>query len=298
MINKIGIVTVTYNSEDVLEDFYSSIHLQNHKNFILYVIDNNSSDSTADKVKALADERTVYIQNSQNVGVAEGNNQGIVRAIEDKCDYVLLLNNDTIFESDTLTKLLEGLVENNSDISVPKIYYADKKEYLWYAGGNFDSIGCRVNHLGYQQRDIGLYNTVEQITYAPTCCMLIKSDVFEDVGLMDEKYFVYEDDVDFCFRAMMKKKKMVYLPNFTFYHKVGGLTNKDRSFYASDFEIKFITRNHIYRCKKFFTPIKGVYIVWYLLRENIKIILQRQYKRSMHSFLLFNKAFFSGLMYK
>ena len=298
--NKIGVVTVTYNSADVLDNFLESIKNQTYKNYILYVIDNASHDKTSEMIIAEHNPRIVYIQNDSNIGVAAGNNQGILKAIQDRCSHILLLNNDTLFESELFEKLLVGLEENEADMVVPKMYYFDKQNTIWFAGGNFDkTFQCDVNHIGFKKDDNGQYDKISEITYAPTCCMLIKKEVFDVVGLMDEKYFVYEDDVDFCYRAILiNKKKMVYLPSFKFYHKVEGLTNKERSLFMSDFSIHMITRNKIYMCKKFFTWKKIFYIFLMFARENLKLLLQRKYKRSLHSLILLNKSFLEGLFYR
>lgn len=299
MNNKIGVVTVTYNSGEVLDDFLLSIKKQTHDNFILYVIDNDSNDNTSELIENFDDSRVVYVKNSDNKGVAAANNQGIVKAFEDNCSYILLLNNDTLFADNTFENLLQNLHINNADIVVPKMYYFDDKNSIWFAGGNFDkTFQCDVNHIGFKEKDIGQYNDISQITYAPTCCMLITKETIDDVGLMDEKYFVYEDDVDYCYRAtIVAKKKMIYLPNFEFYHKVGGLTNKERTSFQSDFATKYITRNRVYLCKKFFTIKTPFYLVKFIFRENLKLCLGIKYKFSFHSFRLLNSSFIKGLFF-
>jgi len=297
--NKIGVVTVTYNSGNVLDDFLDSILKQTHKNFILYVIDNDSQDDTSQKIHVCDDQRIVYLQNDGNFGVAKANNQGVELAVSDACDYILFLNNDTLFADDTFEKLLNGIQIHQADIVVPKMYYFDKKDSIWFAGGNFDHFfHCDVDHISFREKDVGLYDTPKKITYAPTCCMLITSEAMHDVGLMDEKYFVYEDDVDFCYRAtLLKNKTMFYLPDFNFYHKVGGLTNKEGSSGMSDFSIQYATRNRVYRCKKFFSFRVILFLVKFLLRENLKIIKGVKYKRSWHSFFVLNQSFIKGLFY-
>src|SRR5215471_12647355 len=95
----LGVVTVTYNSAKVLDDFLGSLAGQSFKAFRLYAIDNASSDGSADILErsAVTDPRIITIRSADNLGVAEGNNIGIRRSIEDGCTHVLLLNNDTVF---------------------------------------------------------------------------------------------------------------------------------------------------------------------------------------------------------
>src|SRR6266436_6146337 len=94
---RIGVVTVTYNSADVLPDFLRCLSAQTHTDFLLFVIDNASHDGTVELLQAYNDSRLVIVANPDNRGVAEGNNQGIRRALEAGCFSVLLVNNDTEF---------------------------------------------------------------------------------------------------------------------------------------------------------------------------------------------------------
>ena len=93
-MEKIGIVTITYNSKDVLQPFLRDILAQKHQNFILYIIDNGSTDTTIPLLQDLVDKRIKIIINRENIGVAKANTQGLRQAIQDGCDQVLIINND------------------------------------------------------------------------------------------------------------------------------------------------------------------------------------------------------------
>ena len=135
---KIGIVTVTFNSSSVLDDFFTSIEQQDYSDFNLYIIDNNSVDDTLSKVDSWAFKSKVLLKNTNNLGVAAGNNQGIKLALKDDCDFVLLLNNDTIFEDKLLSKLVETYNTYGSSIVVPKMNYFSPSNMIWYAGGFYN----------------------------------------------------------------------------------------------------------------------------------------------------------------
>ena len=120
---KIGIVTVTFNSSSVLDDFFTSIEQQDYSKFHLYVIDNNSIDDTVSKVENWSFKSKVILKNTNNLGVAAGNNQGIKLALKDGCDFVLLLNNDTVFEDKLLSKLFDTYNTYGSSIVVQKMNY-------------------------------------------------------------------------------------------------------------------------------------------------------------------------------
>jgi GT2 family glycosyltransferase len=109
---KIGIVTVLYNSDDVLHGFFASLAKQQGILYRLYVIDNGTTDSGTRLSQALAAEHgidAVCVFNNANVGVAKGNNQGIELALKDACTHVLLANNDTEFGSTTILDLWSAL---------------------------------------------------------------------------------------------------------------------------------------------------------------------------------------------
>lgn len=251
MKNKIGIVTVLYNSESVIEDFFKSLDIQTFKDFILYVIDNNSPDFSLKKSKDFSQTvsfKTNFIENCENYGVAKGNNQGITAALKDGCEYILLSNNDVVLNEKTIEILLENHIKLQADISVPKIFLADGKK-LYYGGGKIDFFHATSPHYGYNKIDDGSYNKIRTVKYAPTCFMLINKNVFQKVGLMDEKYFVYYDDTDFIFRAVVKNKlKLWYIPVSYLIHKESVCTGL-----RSDFFYKFVYRNRIYFVKKNYT---------------------------------------------
>jgi GT2 family glycosyltransferase len=255
----IGIVTVTYNSERVLGDFFSSLSKQTHSTFCLYAVDNASNDRTREILSQQVDFKVRILANPENRGVAEANNQGIREALKDSCQYILLLNNDVEFPEDLLSNLLSGLESLDCDIVAPKIYYYDQPNRIWAAGGRFQLWLGRAPHIGEGALDNRQFDKVQKITYAPTCCVLIRSNVFERVGLMDPKYFVYWDDVDFMYRVMKAGLTMCYLPQCRMWHKVGSLTTAA----PSQLWIRVSTRNRIYFIRKHFR--KPLAIVWILL---------------------------------
>ena len=255
----IGLVTVTYNSATVLPDFLCSIESQSHTNFILYVIDNASTDETLAILRNWTDPRLRRIANRDNHGVAGGNNQGIRQALEDGCDSVLLLNNDTVFDPGLVETLARELHAQNVDMVCPKILYFDEPTRIWAAGGRFDKrLGYRPVHLAGEEIDRGQCDQPQLIDYTPTCCVLIRKSVFDTVGLMDERYFVYFDDVDFMYRATQAGMKILYSPAATLLHKVGRLTGGGESL----FSVRYCTRNRVYFLRRHLGPLRSL---WTLL---------------------------------
>lgn len=267
---KIGLVTVLYHGVEVLEGFFESLNKQTYKNYILYVIDNSADDIALDEAKKLSqlyNMNTVFINNNENFGVAKGNNQGIESSLDDNCDYVLLLNNDIEFKENTIKNMVHYAEEKNEKVIVPKIYYYGTNT-LWMAGGYISKLKGISPHRGDGEEDIGQYDDKEYINYAPTCFMLIKKDVFDDVGLMDERYFVYYDDTDFIWRANEKGYNIVYYPLSTVNHKVSFSTGGSESL----FSIYYGTRNRIIFIKKNFKN-KIIALSYFYLTRIIKYIV-------------------------
>ena len=252
---RIGIVTVTYNSQDVLTPFLRCAFAQTFGDFLLYAVDNASRDQTVSLLRQESDPRLRCILNSDNCGVAEGNNQGIRAALADGCETVLLLNNDIEFGPQFFAQLYAGLAERNTDMATCKMLYHDPSDTIWCAGGWLDPHRLfSAFHYGMGATDQGQFDEPKRVTYTPTCCLLARRSVFERVGLMDRRYFVYSDDVDFCYRCYLLDIPLWYLPHIVLFHKVSALTGGDES----EFAIRFMTRNRAYFLRKHMSPWQSI----------------------------------------
>lgn len=261
MSRKIGIVTVLYNSESVLEEFFETLNNQTYSNFILYVVDNLSPDGSLALSRELASKyqfETVIIANVANYGVAKGNNIGIQKSIEDGCDLVLLSNNDIALEDSAIEKLLFGFDQHNADMAVPKIYFYGTNK-IWGAGGGYNKRNGLTVQYGQDEEDKGQFDQDKEVIYSPTCFMLIKKEVFSTIGYMDEAYFVYYDDTDFVHRAINKgKKSLWYISDSVIHHNESTSTGK-----MSDFSVKYLWRNLVYFSLKNYNYFYARYIVVY-----------------------------------
>ncbi|WP_345952070.1 glycosyltransferase family 2 protein [Mucilaginibacter sp. PAMB04274] len=259
----VGLVTVLYKSDDVLEGFIKSLYEQTFTDYCLYLIDNDPNPQT-DKV--LMDLLAIYpIQNYKhiksefNYGVAKGNNEGIKLSLESKTSYTLLLNNDIEFDNvNGLKSFVDLAIEKKESIVIPKIlFYGTNK--IWMAGGKLIKYKGVTIHAGEGDDDDGKYDVDKYFKYAPTCFMLIHNSVFKNVGLMDEKYFVYYDDTDFIYRCIVKGYQIYYYHNFKIFHKVSFSTGGDDSL----FSIYYGRRNRIYFLTKNLNFIERIIPITY-----------------------------------
>jgi hypothetical protein len=299
---KVGLVTVTYNSGDVLSQFLDCVWKQSHESLLLYVVDNASSDSTLSILDNSHDSRLHVIKNDKNFGVAKANNQAIKKAISDGCNQLLIINNDVEFEVKLIEKLLNAQKESNCSLVSPKMMYFDDSKHIWYAGSWFNkSKGYLPLHRGMRELDNGQYNKIIEIEYAPTCCLLAKKEVFVDVGFMNEKYFVYFDDTDFSYRVWKDgRHKMYYYPFVDFFHKVGSLTksfnNEEEMVYRGDFFIKQNTRNHVFFLKQVGGVFSYIFIFWLFFKNNIRFVTNSRIRKNAATWRLINKSYFEGLL--
>ncbi|MDO8297954.1 MAG: glycosyltransferase family 2 protein [Caulobacter sp.] len=271
---RIGVVTVLYNSARVLPDFLESLWSQTLSDFRLYAVDNASADES---LALMATEgeggRIRVIANIDNLGVAEGNNQGIRAALSDGCPYILLLNNDTVFTPELLEGLIAEMDAANVDMITPKITYHDRPGHVWFGGGRFLPLaGMMAEHLDEGAPDDGRFDRPGSIAYAPTCCLLVRSTLFTDVGEMDARYFVYWDDVDFMLRARRAGKVLRYAPRLTLAHKVSALTGGGQS----PFSLRYDTRNLVYFTRKFFPRAWPAVLLMHACRFTARYIFGRE----------------------
>ena len=132
-------------------------------------------------------------------------------------------------------------------------------------------------------------------------CLLAKKQVFEDVGFMDEKYFVYFDDTDFSYRVLKDgRHKLFFFSDTKFYHKVGSLTKsvekEKKREYRGDFFIKQNTRNHIYFLKKMGSIYAYLFILFLFFKNNLRFIINPNFRKNFHTWKLINKSYFEGLI--
>lgn len=253
---RIALVTVTYNGETVWLEFLESMLAQRAVEWHLVVVDNASTDRTVEMVRSAQDPRITLIANDRNAGVAEGNNQGIRWALDHGYDAILLINNDTAFGPDLLQQLSATLVQSDAGAVSALIPYYDQPDISWYSGGYFSALRGMLSLHDDQGKLLSVGNRPFLTDYAPTCCVLFQAEVFKRIGLMDEKYFVYWDDVDFLWRMKRAGIKILVDPAAIMLHKVSISTGGRQS----DFSIRYGHRNQIYFVRKFFGPVYAAYV--------------------------------------
>lgn len=230
-----------------------------YNNYEIIVVDNDSKDKSVELLKNEFPEVNL-IETGENAGVAKGNNVGIKAAIKLNCEYVLLLNNDTEVDSNMLTVMMKNADKNK--LVTCKMYYYEPNTLLWCAGGKINWNKGTTTHFGQDELDNGQYDESRYVEYTPTCCLLIHKSIFNEVGFMDENYFMYYDDTDFVARCNKKGYKIWYESSAKLWHKVssssGGAQSNTTIYYGN--------RNRLYFINKFYKNKFLVMAYFYLTR--------------------------------
>ena len=283
MNDKIGLVTVLYHSEEVLDDFFSSIAVQKYKNLIVYIIDNSNDNKSFIKSKRLKKKYSInakFLKNQKNLGVAKGNNQGIEFALKDQCKFIVLLNNDIKFGPNTISQSIRFVKSKNLNILVPRINYFNTNS-PWYVGGGFSRIKGAY-HFVFDKKDHNKDEELRIVDYAPTCFIVFNSSLFDNVGYFDEDYFVYCDDSDFMYRLKSKKVPVHYTSKIMIEHKVshstGGADSKFTNYWVNRNLLILAYKNH-----KYFSIIP--FLFNYLIRLAYKIIVYKNKKSLVQGFV-------------
>ena len=214
------IILVTWNGKDDTLACLNSLQEVDYPSFQIILIDNASTDGV---VKAVGQHypNVTTIQNKDNRRFAGANNQGIQIAMEQGADYILLLNNDTEVKPDFLKRLIDcAQSEPQAGITGGKIYHFDQPDKIWYAGGIVNLARGNIAHIGIRERDENQFNLRCDTGYVTGCCLLMSRACVEKTGLLDESYFIYAEDADFCQRARLAGFRLLFEPKAHIWHKV------------------------------------------------------------------------------
>jgi len=222
-----SIVLYHTNREQLLKAINS--FLDTELKIKLYLVDNSSNDELKELSKI--DKRIEYIFNNANLGFGKAHNIAIRKSIEENIPYHVVLNPDVYFEKGVLEELY-NFMENNQDVGLvmPKVLYPDGElQYLCKLLPNpLDVFGRRFLNFGpfknfvskrnykYEMRFTG-YNKIMEVPYLSGCFMFLKTSALKEVGLFDERFFMYPEDIDLT-RRMHVKYKTIYYPKVFIVH--------------------------------------------------------------------------------
>ena len=232
----ISIIILNYNAGNLLIDCVSSIQKSVYTNYEVILIDNISKDNSHKKCKEKF-PIIKLIENKENLGYCEGNNVGLRIA---KGEFIVVLNPDTIVDSNWLDELLKAYQNNGEGLYQPKFLATSDNSMLLSTGQMIQLFG-----FGYSRskgdKDEKLFEKIEQIDYASGTCLFTSKKILKKIGLFDPFLFAFHDDLELCWRAALNKIKSFYVPKSIVYHPVEGT-----SFKWSPLKFKLMERNRKY----------------------------------------------------
>jgi len=209
----VSVIVLNYNAGELLLNCIGSIKKSTYKNLEIIVVDNISTDKSQETCKEKYPDIKL-IQNNENFGYCEGNNIGIREA---KGDYIIILNPDTIVESNWIKELISAYNKFGEGLYQPKHLSLNEKTVYMSAGNMLNIFG-----FGYARekgnKDENQFNKIEEISYASGTCLFTSSNVLKKVGLFDPFIFLYHDDLDLGWRASQLGIKSYYVPTSIIYH--------------------------------------------------------------------------------
>lgn len=223
MKTKVAVIIPNWNGEDIISNSISSLEKQSTKIDIV-VVENGSSDNSANLIRNDFPGVTL-LEFKDNAGFAGGVNRGIKYALENEYEAIALFNSDAKADKNWLKELLSEL-NNNPKLGIVtgKLLQTDGKHID--STGDFYTIWGLPFPRGRNQKDTGQYDTPQEVFSASGGASLYRSELFREIGMFDEDFFAYYEDVDISFRAQMANWKILYNPKAIAYHGIGGTSSK------------------------------------------------------------------------
>ncbi len=218
-LRSVNLFVLNWNGRDLTLDCLFSLEKITYPNVKVYVIDNGSSDNSVTAIRNQFPDYEI-IELPENYGFARGNNAGF-ELVKQKADYTIFLNNDTIVDPNFVEPLINAM-ESNSTVkqSTPKIFYADNLDSIWFGGGKVSLWAGWIRHLGIRQKDSMQFSFNRNVDYATGCCVCMRTVDFESIGMFDESFLMYGEDVDLSLRFRKQGGQILFVPESKIWHKV------------------------------------------------------------------------------
>jgi GT2 family glycosyltransferase len=249
VLPRVTFVILNWDQADMTLDCLRSLRTLDYPNFDVILVDNASSDDSVIRIRQAYPDCEI-IENQENLGYSEGNNVGIRRALEKCSEFIFLLNNDTYVHQKMLSRLVSVAKQDpTAGITGPTMFYADPPNLLWGGKNWVDWRKPRV--VREQMGEIVDIDSLEtqpplDVIYIDSCAILIRSQLFKDIGLMDNRYFINFDDIDLCLRARNSGYKIIYTPSAFMWHRVSaamGVGSPANTYYMTRNALIFFARH-------------------------------------------------------
>lgn len=241
----ISFIILNYNGIYHTRELLDSICIfLNNTSFEVIVVD-NGSDNNEGELLSIEYPQFVFLISKTNLGFSGGNNLGIRNSIG---RYIMLLNNDTLFIDNSVTKMVKYM-DANIDVAAvsPKIYFVSPPNTIQFAGyTKLTNITLRNRAIGRNEIDRGQYDIPYETAYTHGAAMMVRREIMTEIGYMPEVYFLYYEEIDWCSKMRGSGYKIMYIPNSVIIHKESQSTGNDsylKRYYMTRNRLLFVRRN-------------------------------------------------------
>lgn len=251
------------------------------------VVDNGSQDGSVDYIRERF-PKVELLELPTNLGFAAACNRAIEHALKNNdCQYIFILNNDTIIQNHALAELIE-VAEAHLEVGIfgPKIYYLDDPQIIWYAGARRRWGVLAAAETGRGSLDRGQFRELRSVDYIFGTGMLIRKNVFDKIGLFDEKFFLYLEDLDFCLRAQNAGFDLLFVPQAHIWHMVSASTSNNnvmRRYHLVKSTVHFLVKHTS------LIMVPAVFVFWSLVSAQVIVF------DLIHGDLVAIRSFLAGL---
>jgi GT2 family glycosyltransferase len=298
----VGIVIINWNSFGHTHQCLLSLKKVTYPNFKIFIVDNGSSDGSGRQLKEEHGDFVNVIFHHENAGFAGGNNIGIAEVLRLGFDYVMLLNNDTESEPDFLNHLVKKLEENPSFGAVqPKFFFLLDKTKIWNAGGKFIPFLGISGTIGYNQADQAKFNHPKILDWITGCGFMVSTAIVKKVGMLNEKFFIYYEDVDWSFRIRNAGYKLAYEPKSVVYHEAGMAHKsnvKKKEGYVNPFVHYLRSRNQIWLLRKYTPWYFAPTVTLFMMVKNLAIMAYFVFRKRFKKLTFAAKGLKEGIFHE
>ncbi len=222
------VVICNWNKKDDIIDCLDSVYDACVDKMSVIVVDNASTDGSVEALENYCRFSFLLIKNSKNLGGSGGFNTGINAALQIGCKYIHLLDNDAKVETKTFSNAL-SLFKKNPEIGVigSKILNSENPSFIQEMGANIDWDNFNYKPHFSNEKDSNEIPSIVNCDYVPACSVTIRAELIQQVGLMDEKFFLYWDDIEWFHRISKSGKKIICSSQVVAHHSLGDRKRKN-----------------------------------------------------------------------
>jgi GT2 family glycosyltransferase len=236
----VGVVIVNWNLKDSLRETLESFRKVNYPDLKILVSDNASTDGSQEMVRHEFPE-VHLLAHQKGLGYAKAASLGMEHLVN-QTKYIFSTTNDVIVDPEIINVLVD-YAEANPDSGVlgTKIYFFDRPNVLWHAGGRIHPLHAHSYHIGWERKDHPRYSNVRECDFVTGCGFLLRSEALKKTGFFKEDLVFYSEDAELCYRIREAGYKIVYVPDAKMWHKTGTTLAKNRPV-----QLRYSTRNGLY----------------------------------------------------